>query len=75
MKRLIYLSIILIFLLSASSPQSALAQSTIVVSVNRVISDFPNKLTFDLMASGWSKIERIKLLYNTNGATCQSSVA
>ncbi|PWB53363.1 MAG: hypothetical protein C3F13_09475 [Anaerolineales bacterium] len=75
MKRLIYLSILIIFLLTISTPINASAQSTITVSQDRIVSNFPDKLTFQLNASSTAKIEKIKLLYHTNGATCQSSVA
>ncbi len=75
MKRLIYLSIIILFLLAISTPTSCLASSTITVSQNQVISDFPNMLIFKLSASSSAKIENIKLLYYTNGTSCQSSVA
>jgi hypothetical protein len=74
MKRLTYLSII-ILLLGLYSPLKSNAQSPISVDKNLIVSDFPDKLVFQITASSNAKIESIKLLYRTSGATCQSSVA
>jgi hypothetical protein len=68
-----FLGVILIFSLGLQTTVSA--QSAITVSQNQVVSNFPSDLVFQLTASSSSKIQSVKLLYRTNGQSCQSAVA
>lgn len=64
-----------LMLLLVSSFSWASAQSTITISKNEIVSGFPGKLTFQVSASSSGEIQQIKLLYRTNGSTCQSATA
>ena len=75
MKRLFILFIPILILVSLLHPIPGTADSTLTISEDRIVSDFPNKLTFQLSLSSSKQIQEIKLLYRTNGASCQSSVA
>jgi hypothetical protein len=75
MKKHLYIFILFVILIELINPYSAAAQSAISINKDQIVSDFPNKLTFQLSASSSSDIQAIKLLYRTNGATCQSSIA
>ncbi len=56
-------------------PNHAFAQSTISVTQDKIVSAFPDKLTFQLSVNSTAEIQNIKLLYRTNGDTCQSEIA
>ena len=75
MKRLFLPTVFIIILFFLLLPVPATADSTPSITVDRIVSDFPSKLTFQLSLSDTVKIQAIKLLYRTNGASCQASVA
>ncbi len=75
MKKLPTLFIVVMFIVSIMQPITALAQSSITITQNEIVSDFPRKLTFKLSASSVAEIQTVKLLYRTNGASCQPAVA
>ena len=75
MKRLFILFVHLLILIFLLHPVTATANSSLNISEDKIVSDFPKKLTFKLSLSSSKQIREIKLLYRTNGAACQSSVA
>ncbi len=75
MKRLLILFVSILILVCLLHPAPGTANSTLTISEDKIVSDFPNKLTFRLSLSSTKQIREIKLLYRTNGASCQSSVA
>lgn len=74
-KKYLLLSFCILAICALVLPEAVSAQSSIHVSRDQIVSDFPEKLTFQLTASSSSEIQSIKLLYRTNGATCQTAVA
>jgi hypothetical protein len=74
-KKYLLLSFCILVICVLIQPVTISAQSSIQVSVDQIVSYFPDKLIFQLTASSSSEIQSIKLLYRTNGATCQTAVA
>jgi hypothetical protein len=74
-KKVIVLLFSILVICSLFQPAVVTGQSAIMVSQNQVVSDFPDHLVFQLTASSSSKIQSVKLLYHTNGLSCQPAVA
>ena len=66
---------LLLLLLFMHPVQSGSAQSNISIVQDLMISDYPEKLTFQITAQSTANIQSIKLIYSTNVQACQPSVA
>ncbi len=75
MKKQFFISILIISILCFTNPISGDAQAAITVTRDRIISKFPDKLTFELSANSSAEIQSITLLYRTNSASCQTAQA
>ncbi len=75
MKRLLVISVSILILICFLQTVPASADPSLNVLIDRIVSDFPNQITFQLSLISSVKIEEIKLLYRTNGASCQPAVA
>ncbi len=51
------------------------AAAGLQVTLNRFVSNFPDRLTFDVAAQSEANINQVTLLYGTDGRTCQAGTA
>ena len=68
--------LLLFILLSSLLPlPPANAQAAITILKDQLVSDYPEKITFQLSARSTDNIQRITLIYRTSATTCQPAIA
>jgi hypothetical protein len=75
MSKSVWIFVTIVILLAITPLHWADAQSSIFISKDSIEAYYPYGLFFNLSASSATEIEKVKLLYRTNGVTCQSSSA